>query len=132
MSHHSSILSSPHRAAGRVAQGDAEPTCTLWFVGRELGKADFSATRLAAYVQGLVDQFGFPPPYPSLHRRALTRAVTPRSTWRRAAVMAWLDDWLPPATSDALDAAAQAAAAADMDAAALQLGQLRMISGGKR
>lgn len=134
MSHLSFPVHTPHRAAGRVAQADAEPTCTLWFVGRELGKADLSAPRLVAYIQGLVDQFHFPAPYPSLQRRTLTRAVTQRSTWRRAAVLAWLDDWLPPATAEALDAAARTAAAADMDAAAARLGTLRPLRlvGGSR
>lgn len=111
--------------------GDTGPSCTLWHVGHALGFSG-SPALLASYVQQLVDECGFPPPFPSrLKGRGITRAVTAHSTFRRDAVGAWLDDFLPPDCAAALDTAALAQAAADMDSAAASLGRLMLVQGGR-
>lgn len=128
-------LSTRPGLAARI--GDAPPSCTLWWIQGQLGRADMSEARFVAYVQGLVDGHGFPPPFPSMvkgskaRQGGLTNAVTRHSTFRRDAVEAWLADFLPPAGEAALDAEAQARAAAEMDAAAGQLGTLRLVRGGR-
>ena len=107
------------------------PTCTLWQVRQALGRADYSDQRFVIYLQGLVDALGFPPPFPSQRKgQPTTRAVTPHSSFRRDAVNAWLDDYLPPACARALDAQAHSAAAAAMDQAALGLGKKLTLVGG--
>lgn len=115
-----------------AGSADADPACTLWHVGRALGCTGASDGALVAYVQELVDGCGFPPPFPSrIKGKGLTRAVTRHSTFRRDAVDAWLGDFLPPACASALDAAALAQAAAEMDHAAARLGKLTLIDGGR-
>lgn len=103
-------------------------TCTIWYVKRELGRSDFGDSRLCAYLQALIDQRGFPKPLPTFHRGQLTDEVRISSKWIRADVERWLHDFLPPATTAALDRAALEAAAADMDSAAAGL---RLIQGGR-
>lgn len=111
---------------------DAGPAITLWQVRQALGRGDLSDNAFIAYVQSLVDQCGFPPPFPSpVKGKGLVASVTRRSTFRRDAVEAWRGDYLPPAGGAALDAAAAAAAAHAMDQAALGLGALRLINGGR-
>jgi hypothetical protein len=112
---------------------DTPPSCTLWWVRAQLGRTDLSDKRFVGYAQLLVDQCQFPPPFPSLlkGRRGLIRRVTPHSTFRRAAVEAWLALYLPPAAEAALDAEAQARAAQAMDQAAQGLGPLRLVDGGR-
>lgn len=107
---------------------DAAPACSLWWIRQQLGQTAMSDRRFVAYAQGLVDREGFPPPFPShVKGKGLVREVTPKSQFRRDAVEAWLADFLPPAGDAALDAAALAAAAAEMDQAAGRLGQLRLV-----
>ena len=108
------------------------PTCSVWQVRLLLGRTDMSDGCLILYVQGLVDELGFPPPFPSkLKGQPLTTRVTRHSSFRRDAVAAWIDDFLPPACAASLDAQAMQDAASAMDHAAHQLGNLRLIEGGK-
>ena len=107
-------------------------TCTIWWIRQALGRTDCSDARFVAYAQELVDGCGFPPPFPSkLKGQPLTRAVTAHSSFRRDAVQAWLDDYLPPACAARLDGEAMHAAAAALDARAANLGQLTLINGGR-
>ena len=125
-----SLTPSPRAA---MALSEAGTTCTLWWIRAELGRTDCSDARFVGYVQDLVDSCGFPPPFPSkLKGQDLTRAVTVRSMFRRDAVQAWLDDFLPPDCAARLDDAAHRAAAADLDARAFGLGRpLTLINGGR-
>lgn len=106
----------------RLAPDGEEPTVSLHWICRQLG---FSGSHEARkrYVSGLIQAEGFPHPLPHLaHGGRVSRAIHPaRSQWLRAGVDAWLADFLPPAGHAALDAAAERAAAADMDGAALRL-----------
>ena len=109
-------------------------TCNLTYIRRRLGKAGWGDQRLASYVQALIEQKHFPAPFPTFTRkrngnRALSDRVAPASTWQRCAVDQWFDDFLPPDAAAALDAAARAAAAADMDANAANL---RLVAGNRR
>lgn len=125
-------MSVSHFPHGAHFSADQEPACTLWWVRTRLGRGEMSDPRFVAYVQGLVDECGFPPPFPSkLKGQPLTRAVTAHSTFRRDAVEAWIDSFLPPACAASLDAQAMRAAAEDLDARAAQLGNLKLIDGGR-
>ena len=115
-------------------QHDPEATtCNLWYIRRELGQQRLSDARMVVYVDALIAQHGFPRPYPTMLKGGtLYRATHTRSTWQRAAVDAWLAGWIPPDVAATIDAAALAAAAADMDSAATNL---RIVGGrdfGKR
>ena len=117
-----------------LAEADEPPSCTLWQVRLLLGRTDHSDPRFVRYVQALVDECGFPRPFPSVvkgpdGKRGLTAAVTPRSSFRRDAVLAWRDDYLPPDCAERLTAQAMNAAALEMDAAA---GNLRLVGGTDR
>lgn len=116
---------------GSHADPDAPRTCTLGYIRAALGRRDYGDKRMVTYVTLLVEHHGFPKPLPTLRKKALTGAVTPDSNWLRDAVDAWLEDFLPPEAGAQLDAAAKAAAAADMDNAAAQLGRgrLRVVGG---
>jgi hypothetical protein len=124
----------PRSLPSPAARLDADPearSCTIYYIRRELGRFDYGDRRLVTYVQGLIDNCGFPPPWPVNHKRnGITRAVTPESRWPRAAVDAWLDEWTPPGLAMAIDAKAMAAAATDMDAAAAGLARLPSSSEG--
>lgn len=108
------------------ADGDP-PTCNLQWICRQLGEAGSDAAKIT-YVRGLIDEHGFPRPLPHLaHGGKVSLDIHAiRSQWIRAGVEAWIADFLPPAGAAALDAAAQRAAAADMDNAALHL---RLVGG---
>lgn len=108
------------------ADGDP-PTCNLQWICKQLGHDGSDATKVA-YVGGLIIGFDFPKPLPHLaHGGAIGIGIHPhRSQWVRCGVEAWLADYLPPAGAAALDAAAQRAAAADMDAMA---GKLVLVGG---
>lgn len=105
------------------------PTCGVVYVALLFGRTDLGPGRIVRYVQGLVDDYGFPKPYPALHARAIVDHVVATSRWSREAVDQWCSDWLPPDTAASLDAAALAAAGAEMDAAA---GNLKLIQGGRK
>lgn len=124
-----SVTPIPHSSHFAVDQG---ATCTLWWIRKALGRTDHSVARFVAYVQDLVDQCGFPPPFPSkLKGQGLTRAVTPKSTFRRDAVQAWIDDFPPPARAARLDAEALREAAEDLDPRTAALGRVTLIAGGR-
>lgn len=105
------------------ADGDP-PTCNLQWICKQLGHDGTDASKVA-YIGGLIMAFDFPKPLPHLaHGGFISPGIhATRSQWVRAGVEAWLADYLPPAGAVALDAAAQRAAAADMDNAALCLKQ---------
>ena len=110
---------------------DADPTVGMSWLKRQLGRTDYRATRFVRYVELLIDQQGFPPPLPTLRTSRggqLIDGVVPESKWRRAAVLAWLEDFLPPANAGQLAAAEARTAATDMDAAAAGL---RLLQGGR-
>lgn len=106
---------------------------SIWQVRQILGRTDHSDRVFVAYLQSLVDECGFPRPYPShVKGKGLVYQVTGKSSFRRDAVEAWAGDFLPPACADALDAAARDQAAQAMDQAALGLGRpLQLIEGGR-
>jgi len=108
------------------ADGDP-PTCNLQWICHQLGHDGSDGAKIT-YVQGLIAQHGFPRPLPHLaHGGKVSLDIhATRSQWIRTAVEAWLADFLPPTATAALDAAAQRAAAADMDNAALHL---RLVGG---
>ena len=116
------------RSASLALAPDAEPVCTIWHIARALGRTDYGYRRLCAYVQQLVDHFNLPRPYPVMVRGRMVEAVTKDSRWNRQAVDQWLFDFLPPDSAAALDAAARATAAQDMDQAAFGL---KLIRGGR-
>lgn len=106
-----------------------QPSCTIWYIQLRLGRHDYSVARMCTYVQLLIAEQDFPLPFPREKRGKLVRDVTDKARWPRTAVDHWLDDFLPPATTAALDAAALQAAAETMDTRA---GNLQLIKGGKR
>ncbi len=114
--------------AAQVMAEDADQACTIWFIAQRMGRAGWGAQRLARYVQQLVDQRGFPPPWPEMVRGRLVDAVRPASKWDRAAVLQWLHDFLPPDAAASANAAARAIAARTMDQAAFGL---KLVKGGR-
>lgn len=100
----------------------ADPTCTAAWICKQLGQEGSEAV-CTAYLEGLIAARGFPRPLPHrAHGGKIVDGVSyTRSRWVRAGVLQWLNDYLPPAASAAMDKAAEAAAAADMDRAALRL-----------
>lgn len=126
MSLHSPML-------GAIDAEDAdEPTCTLSYIRRRLGRLDFREGRMVKYLGLLIQDRGFPPPLPDMIGSRLVLTVTPRSRWLRPAVDAWLEDTLPPDNAGQVDHVARQAAAAAMDAAAFNLGgPLRLVAGGR-
>lgn len=109
----------------------AVATCGLSYIRQRLGRDDYKSGRMVTYVSRLIEKRGFPQPLPSMSVRKpdLIDGVTVNSRWLRPAVDQWFDDFLPPAAALALDEAARKAAAADMDAAAANLGRLRVVGG---
>lgn len=109
----------------RLDAADDYPTVGLPFIMRELGKRNYGIPRQICYVSLLIEQHGFPPPYPELvgkkGAQRLELGVVKDSQFPRRPVEAWLEDFLPPANAAALDARAAAAAAEDMDRAAADL-----------
>lgn len=126
--HHFPLLAGTHTG----------PSVGIWQVRQILGRTDHSDKVFIAYVQALVEEVGFPRPFPSRIKGpksrggGLTLAVTRHSSFRRDAVEAWAADYLPPACAATLDAVALDQAAQDMDQAAAQLGRpLHLIEGGR-
>ena len=106
---------------------DAAETCTFGYVKTLLGHRTMSDARFCRFAQSLVEDHGFPKPFPTMLRNdQITLDVHPRSRWVRSAVDAWVEGWVPPAAAAHIDAKAMEAAAADMDAAATRL---RMVGG---
>lgn len=99
-----------------------DPTCNAAWICKQLGQ-DGSEAVCTAYIEGLIAARGFPRPLP--HRahggKIVDHVHFQRSRWVRAGVVQWLGDYLPPSAAIALDKRAEAAAAAEMDRAALRL-----------
>lgn len=102
-----------------------EHSCTIWYIRRRLGRADYGIDRLVTYIAALIEHHGFPRAFPRLKGKDLVQDVSDKSRWPLAAVDQWLHDFLPPDAGAALDAAARREAADTMDhrAAQLQLGR---------
>lgn len=122
-----SILSFPF---ARIGLEEEAPTCGFYWIRRAFGQSGKKApsdSRFARFLAGLIDRHGFPRPLPHpRHGGGIETGVAPKSEWLRAGVVEWFGDYLPPDTHAALDAAAEALAAADMDQAA---GGLRLVGG---
>lgn len=104
------------------------PTCDLGYIRRALGKARMSERTFIAFVGALIEQRGFPRPLPDYRRGAIVDVVTRHSSFYRAAVDCWLDNFLSPEAAAAQTAEAARLAAQDMDANAATL---RLIRGGR-
>lgn len=122
-----SILQHPF---ARIGLEEEAPTCGFYWIRRAFGQSGAkspSDARFAAFLTDLIDTQGFPRPLPHpKHGGGIETGVAPKSEWLRAGVIEWFGDYLPPDTPAALDAAAEALAAADMDAAACGL---RLVGG---
>jgi hypothetical protein len=116
--------------APRSAEGRPVYTYGLMEVTARLGQEGRSTRWLVAYIGRLIGAHGFPAPLPLQLGEQLRTDVCPRSRWSAAAVDAWFDSQLPPGAAG-IDAAAERAAADDMDARAFAFGPLRMIDGGR-
>lgn len=116
----------PLPSTNNVPPNDAA-TCTFYHVKSLLGVHAMSDDRAVQYLRTLVSDHDFPRPLPTaLRKGAVTLDVHPRSRWVRAAVEAWFAGYIPPSAAATIDVQAMEAAAADMDAAALQL---RLVGG---
>lgn len=109
------------------------PTCDISFIARALGFNHLGARTITGRIDGLIAQCSFPRPLPAPRNRRpgevgrqFTPNVTPRSMWLRHAVLAWLDNYMPPEGAAHADEAAGDAAALDMDNAARRL---RLVGG---
>lgn len=119
---------------------EQRPTVSIFWLKRALCPHRFGDKRLQSYITLLIEEKGFPPPLPALVTRrrtgkgvkraadSLAEQVTMNSRWRRAAVEAWLEDFLPPDNAAAVQARSARAAASDMDSAA---SHLRLVDGGR-
>lgn len=105
-----------------LAPHDGTPTCNAHWIGKQLGH-DGSAATLEDYLETLIAEAGFPRPLPHRkHGGGLSFEVSyARSQWIRLGVVQWLEDFLPPPASAALEEKAFADAADEMDAAAQSL-----------
>lgn len=110
------------------ANGNDEPSCSIWYIQNRLGRRDYKVGRLVAYVEKLIECWNFPKPFPRLKAKEIVCDVSDKSQWAREAVDQWLFDYLPTDAAAALDAAAFANAAAQMDQRA---GNLQLIKGGR-
>ena len=110
-----------------LAAHRADETYNLWQTAALVGCRRFGKERLLSYLTALIDQHGFPRPLPAPVKKRAVAAVHPASQWRRVAVDHWLDGFLPPDCTAALDAQALEAAASAMDQAAAGLGKLRAV-----
>ena len=108
-------------APSRNSAGASGETYTIWQVARLIGCKHFGKDRLLSYMRALIAGHGFPRPLPAPVKKRAVADVHPESQWRRVAVDHWLDGFLPPDCSAALDDRALAAAANDMDARAANL-----------
>lgn len=113
----------PNQASASFMADRSTPTVGVWWIRRQLGKTSWGESRILSYLQLLIQERDFPTPIPDMvlgrgkpHR--LVDGLTIDSQWRRAAVLAWMDDGLPPANAAQIEGAAKQAAANDMDAAA--------------
>lgn len=108
-------------APSRNSAGAKSETYTIWHVAKLVGCKHFGKERLLSYLTALIADHGFPRPLPAPVKKRAVADVHPESHWRAVAVDHWLDGYLPPACTAALDAHALEAAAASMDHAAANL-----------
>ncbi|WEK43623.1 MAG: hypothetical protein P0Y64_01975 [Candidatus Sphingomonas colombiensis] len=94
----------------RAAQAATNPrnasTCGIYDVAGRLGNAHRRPHYICKTIDLLIEERGFPPPFPLLRGAALAERVLADSRWARSAVEAWFNDQLPPAAR-ALDCAAE-------------------------
>jgi hypothetical protein len=108
MSVHSTPTAARSGSVPAPALADADgDTCTIWYIARRLGRRGLGWRKLANYVTLLIDQEGFPRPFPRYNqaRRRLLHDVGMDSIWPRSAVDGWLANFLPPDDPGAADAA---------------------------
>ena len=99
-----------------------EPTVGIWFIKRMTGHARKGDASLVRYVEGLIAKHGSPPPLPLFRNGGTIQTdISADSRWLRAAVMEWLEGFLPPSTTAALSQDQQQDAAEALDAAAARL-----------
>ena len=124
--HHAS-----HHAPLRPLPGYALPqfTYSLGDVQARLGQQDRSTRWLLGYIVNLIGRHGFPAPLPLQHGDKVDCTPRGKSRWTATAVDAWFDAMLP--CGNGASAAAERAAASDMDARAAALG-LQLLDGGKQ
>lgn len=95
----------------RAAQANANPrnlsTCGIFDVAGRLGQAHRRPNFICKTIDLLIEERGFPQPFPLLRGAVLQERVFADSRWPRAAVEAWFNDQLPPAAR-ALDSTAEA------------------------
>lgn len=108
------------RAFHLPAAADA-PTLGFYDIVRRLGVMGRTDRYQVAYIDGLIERYGFPKPLPLLNRRVWIEGAHPKARWNRAAVEAWELDRLPPEAATAVDRAALAEAGDRMDARAAAL-----------
>ena len=118
MSVHPFLSAHPEEARRAVSKDE---TYNLWHVAALVGCKRFGKDRLLSYMRALIADHDFPRPLPAPVKKRAVAAVHPESQWRRVAVDHWLDGFLPPDCTAALDDRALAAAANDMDARAANL-----------
>lgn len=95
----------------RAAQANANPrnvsTCGIFDVAGRLGQAHRRPNFICKTIELLIEERGFPQPFPLLRGAVLQERVFADSRWQRAAVDAWFNSQLPP-EAQALDTAAEA------------------------
>ena len=120
-----------------LSHADDAPAVSIWYIRQRLGKSGthgkaYSGARMARYLALLIDDHGFPPPFPCLRRVGgvdhLVELPCEQSSWPRDAVDQWFADYLLTNNANAIDAAAMREAAHDMDRAAFGL---RLVRGGR-
>jgi hypothetical protein len=102
------------------AAADA-PTLGFFDIVRRLGVMGRSNTWQVAYIDGLIERYGFPKPLPLLNRNRWIEGAHIKARWNRAAVEAWELDRLPPDAATAVDRNLLAEAGERMDARAAAL-----------
>jgi hypothetical protein len=102
---------------------DPVPPVSLHQLTRRLGvDAEFRGKRQRDYLQRLVDEEGFPAPFPTLIAGKLRHEVQDKSKWDSEAVDAWFSLRVDAVLGRQIEAGEQRTAAADMDARAHKLG----------
>lgn len=96
-------------ALARAGSADHHPrnagTTGIFSIAGRLGIAHRSIGHVCRTVAALIDDRGFPAPFPHLVDDALVATAHPHARWPRVAVDAWFTDQLPPAARGAVDQA---------------------------
>lgn len=96
----------------RAARASANPrnasTCSIFDVAGRLGQAHRRPPFICKTIELLIEERGFPKPFPLLRGAVLQERVFADSRWARASVEAWFNSQLPP-EAQALDSSAEAA-----------------------